>query len=171
MKVEIKSIKFSESLSEETNAFTANLYIDGKKRGYCRNDGRGGCTDIHGFTREDNEIIKQADQWLKENHEKVTYGSTTYDVDLEHKVDLLLENWLKEKEAKKYKNKIKKLSETALVIGKPNGTEILYYKQKKPLRTYKREGLQNWVNMIKERDCVDGKVILNENLAELGITI
>ena len=49
MDIQLKSIKFSEHLSEETNAFTANLYVDGKKIGYCRNDGRGGNTLVQPY--------------------------------------------------------------------------------------------------------------------------
>jgi hypothetical protein len=30
MRFELKSIVFSERMSEETNAFVANLYVDGK---------------------------------------------------------------------------------------------------------------------------------------------
>ncbi len=36
-------------MSEETNCFVADLYINGKKIGYVKNDGRGGCTD---YTKE-----------------------------------------------------------------------------------------------------------------------
>jgi len=39
MKVELKNVKFSEHMSEETNAFTADVYVDGKKCGYAKNDG------------------------------------------------------------------------------------------------------------------------------------
>ena len=31
MKIELKNIKFSEALSEETNAFVCDVYVNGKK--------------------------------------------------------------------------------------------------------------------------------------------
>lgn len=42
MKIELGSYKHSPSLSEETRAFTANIYIDGKKVGTVKNQGHGG---------------------------------------------------------------------------------------------------------------------------------
>ena len=44
-KVEIKNVVHATNMSEETNAFTADLWVDGKKTGGAKNDGRGGCTD------------------------------------------------------------------------------------------------------------------------------
>lgn len=46
-KVELKSIKFAASLSQETNAFTATVYIDGEKVGTAENHGQGGPTSVH----------------------------------------------------------------------------------------------------------------------------
>lgn len=175
MNIELKRIHFSERLSEETNAFTADLWIDGKKVGYCKNDGRGGCTDIHGYTAEGNQIIRDCDAWCKENLPKQTFNvggvEKTYDTNLEVKVDELFEEWALNKEATKTKNKIKKLSETSIIVGVPNSGSFTYYKQTRPLRVYNRESLQRWIDQIKARDCVDGKVILNENLAELGLVV
>lgn len=45
MKVELKKIQHALNMSEETNAFTADLWIDGKKTGGAKNDGRGGETN------------------------------------------------------------------------------------------------------------------------------
>jgi hypothetical protein len=47
MKIELKNLKHYERLSEETNAFSADLYADGKFAATCKNDGRGGCIDFH----------------------------------------------------------------------------------------------------------------------------
>jgi len=42
MKIELKNLKISKALSQETLAFTANLYIDGKKVAVASNSGQGG---------------------------------------------------------------------------------------------------------------------------------
>lgn len=42
-KIELKSINVHLGLSEETYAYTANLYIDGKYKGQVSNEGHGGC--------------------------------------------------------------------------------------------------------------------------------
>ena len=47
MKITLKNIKHIPRLSEETECFTASIYIDGIKKGDASNRGCGGCTDIH----------------------------------------------------------------------------------------------------------------------------
>lgn len=47
MNIVIKKIKYYESLSQETLAFNANLYIEGK-RAELQKDGRGGTTYYYG---------------------------------------------------------------------------------------------------------------------------
>ena len=43
---ELKKIKCFAELSQETEAFTAELWIDGKHVADIKNDGQGGCNDI-----------------------------------------------------------------------------------------------------------------------------
>ena len=56
MKIELKSLKYSDFASQETHCFQANVYIDGKMQGWASNDGRGGMTNIQ--PRELYEAIK-----------------------------------------------------------------------------------------------------------------
>jgi hypothetical protein len=56
MMIEIKNVVYSERLSEETAAFSATIYINGKKRGDAKNAGHGGMTMI--FPRELAEEIE-----------------------------------------------------------------------------------------------------------------
>lgn len=53
MKVELRKFKHYPSMSEETECFIADLYVDGKKIGVAENSGKGGCNDTHVFKRED----------------------------------------------------------------------------------------------------------------------
>ena len=46
MNIELRKISFNARLSEETNAFVADIYLDGKKVGDARNSGHGGSTLI-----------------------------------------------------------------------------------------------------------------------------
>lgn len=47
MKIELRNIRINARLSEETNCFSATLYVDGKKVGECLNRGHGGETEVH----------------------------------------------------------------------------------------------------------------------------
>jgi len=46
-KIELRSVKIAAFLSEETTAFQAAIYIDGKRAGEAHNDGHGGNTMVH----------------------------------------------------------------------------------------------------------------------------
>jgi len=52
MKITLKNVKTYEDMSEETLAFSATVYVDGKKAGTASNHGCGGCNEYHGFSRE-----------------------------------------------------------------------------------------------------------------------
>lgn len=46
MKIELKNVKHASFASRETTCFEASIYIDGKKAGSVRNDGRGSEDEI-----------------------------------------------------------------------------------------------------------------------------
>lgn len=63
MQIEIRNVKHHPDLSEETEAFSADLIIDGSKIGTVSNRGTGGCDDFHG----DHAAYDAADRWLRAN--------------------------------------------------------------------------------------------------------
>lgn len=62
MQIELKNIKHARSLSEETNAFTADIWIDGDKVGYAKNNGQGGGTDIRPLEGQ-RDKLREAEKW------------------------------------------------------------------------------------------------------------
>jgi hypothetical protein len=160
MKIELKKIQFSERMSEETNCFVADLYINGRKVGYCKNDGRGGCTDYRGNTKEDNEIIREAEEYFKSLPKVKPAG---YDFllqpTLENAIDEQFELYLKVKEEKK----MQKLFANAIVVGKPNGCTYRYMKFKVPLSSIPMSKLVFYVAKMVRDHCHDGVKILNTN--------
>ena len=160
MKIELKKISFNERMSEETNCFVADLYINGKKVGYVKNEGCGGCTDYHGYTKEDNLIIREAEAYCKTlPRVRVEEYDFDYQPTLESVIDDELQKYLKEKEGKK----MQKLFITALVVGVPNGNAYRYMKFKVPLSTIPVEKLTPYVTKIVSQ-CTDKEVLLNTNL-------
>lgn len=47
MKIELKRFTTNARLSQETTAFAADVWVDGKKAGHAENDGHGGATIVH----------------------------------------------------------------------------------------------------------------------------
>jgi hypothetical protein len=160
MKIELKKISFNERMSEETNCFVADLYINGKKVGYCKNSGHGGCTDYHGDSPEHNQIIREAENYFmglpKVKSEEYNFE---YQPTLESAIDEELEKYLKDREEKK----MSKLFITAVVIGIPNGYNCRYYKFKRPLSEVPVLQLKVLVARILNKELKENEQILNTN--------
>ena len=52
MNIELKNVKIYAGLSQETVAFSASLYVDGKKVGEARNAGHGGSNDVDAHDKD-----------------------------------------------------------------------------------------------------------------------
>lgn len=160
MKIELKKISFYERMSEETNCFAADLYINGKKVGECKNDGQGGCTDYYGDSPEHNQLIREAEAFYKTQPKvKVEGLNFMHQPTLESAIDDLFENYLKAKEEKK----IQKLFQIAIVVGKPKGASYRFIKFKQPLSTIPMSKLVFYVAKIVNEHCHDGVELLNTN--------
>jgi len=167
-KVELKKIEYSERMSEETSCFVADLYINGKKVGYVKNDGRGGCTAYYGNSREDNVLFAEIEAYCKTLPKVKPDGySFEYQPTLESIIDDQFEQWLKNREEKR----MRKVMEMAIIWGKPNGNSYTLIKQKRKLSEIPTNVLQQFVDRIKAKHCTNGVVILNTNLEKLGIII
>jgi len=66
--VSIKSYRPAPQLSEETEAFAATIYLNGKRAGYVSNDGHGGCNRYDFADREQREaFFAYAKEWGEAN--------------------------------------------------------------------------------------------------------
>jgi 3-hydroxy-3-methylglutaryl CoA synthase len=110
MNIELKNIKYYESFSEETLAFNANLYIEGKRAGIAKNDGGGGATYCVGDNKEGQELIRQAENYTKTLPDKL-YPKDEYmeafsiPMNLEYYINDLLNNCLQKKTSKKFRRR------------------------------------------------------------------
>ena len=125
MRIELKSIKHYPSMSEETECYEADLWVDGVKIGHVSNRGTGGCDDFHG----DWAAFERADAWCKANLPKWGSefdGADEHESDLEMHCANLLQDWLVEKD-------MLKALRTKTVFVKPGekGLFTIAYKGKK----------------------------------------
>lgn len=169
--IQLKKIKVAEFLSEETTAFTAEIYIDSKKVGYCKNDGQGGCTDYYGYTKEDNQLIRECEDEFKQLplKESQAFGSSfKFQPTFEDRLDELLEAHFVAKDEKKFE----KSMETAILFGTEQNFSEHFWKytgtkKRVPLQLVGLSAIQQKVDELKK---TDGK-ILNTNLEKLGVKI
>jgi hypothetical protein len=80
MKIELKSLRTNERLSEETQCFSATLYVDGVKRGEVLNHGQGGPNEY-----TDRTVEAELDAYGKTLPTQHYHG-----MDLEQNADLLI---------------------------------------------------------------------------------
>ena len=124
MKLTLKNVKFSESLSRDTNAFTADLFVGSKKVAYVINDGHGGCTNYSSYSGM-RDLLQQAEDFAlslpSEYHKQY---DLTIKSDLEQVIDNLFNDWLEVKEDKKVLNNMKK----GILVGSKNHYSIITWK-------------------------------------------
>lgn len=172
--VTLKKIKTFQGM--EMVGFNAEVYVNGVFCYTAINSGDGGQTDFRpNIFGKDIEKVKQQikllDEYIDTLPKKVLNigdGKT-----FEHKVDLemFVDDLLEEIEIQKAEKQMKKLMETSILFGVPNGRRYSYYNYKKPLFTFPKNILQMLVNQIKTKHCTDGVVILNTNLEKYDVVI
>lgn len=181
MKIELKKIQVFERMSEETNAFVADVHINGKKVGTAKNDGHGGETFLDFLYRNDesnNQLVKDAIEYIKnlppETSDLGNGETFQIKMDFPFYVDLIVEQFLKDKEQKKRE----KYYTIGFVFGKPNGYSYRYvsYKGKPTLLsiTQKVGGLQflqKEVDRIKPQMKEGEKFLNEEHLKSIGLNV
>ena len=82
--IEVKNIKISAHMSEDSVAFTASLWVNGKRVGHLKNDGHGGATKIDLYIKKDGEHLpadytfNDLDEYVKENHKDLEYSGIEF---------------------------------------------------------------------------------------------
>lgn len=122
--LELKKVKISDSLSEETVAFTGELWVNGKLAARCSNHGTGGPNDYHDTYQIPNgkELVKVAEEYCKglpavDIDPEAPVENEKLPMDLEFWISLEIEKIQEQKEAIKQKKKFDKLMINHLVIG------------------------------------------------------
>lgn len=95
MSVTLKRIQHAKNLSQETNAFTADVYWQGVLAGYAENHGTGGMTNVRIINRETEAAM---DAWAKAQPPHITEGHDDLPMTLDFYIDLLVEADLNRKE-------------------------------------------------------------------------
>lgn len=154
MKIELKNFKHYPRMSEETNAFSADLYIDGVKAGICQNAGKGGCTDIRAY-KDHRELVKRAEEYTKSLPKKeydFMGEHFSFTITLERYVNDLVSEILEKKEIEKLqkKNFVLKKDDKMYTFNLPNKytfDDLLKVEQgkeyiRKEIQQLKKEGYE-----------------------------
>ena len=134
MKIELKKISYSQQLSQETNAFSADVYIDGVKCANASNHGHGGSTNILALKPEFRSKIEQAEAYCKTLPPEV-HSWGTVNIDLEYFIDKLMDKHLNDKENKRFEQKKQKAMVNKIVLSNEDGNEYATFALHRPERT------------------------------------
>jgi hypothetical protein len=170
MKIELKKVSVYERMSEETTAFNADIFVDGVKAGYAKNDGHGGSTFYQPYEGK-RQLLEKAEAFAKSLPDikyPASDGMKAFSIEsnLENVIDDLLEQEMKKKDVKKLEKKMEK----SLLFGKPNSGSYSQVSFKIPLAAMPKLQLQVFVNKYK-KEFKTGEKFLNTNLEALGIII
>ena len=167
MKLELKKIKISKSQSQETIAFTGELWVSGEKAALLENAGRGGANRIYPFPANDEnklKLVREANAYCK-TLPPVEYGegvAVNLPMDLEFWISLEVGNIQTQQQ-------IEKDTKKGIVIGNPKELET-YRILKLPGNIEKilklPNGAEQLKNIIKKIKLNPGEEILNKNLPE-----
>lgn len=188
MKLELQKVSFSEALSEDSSAFTADVYIDGVKRATAKNSGHGGPTSVDAYAkprkspvgdeayfteRKGNQVfLDQYEAWaaqlppIETNLPGEGEANFSYAHSLEADVDLLLEQWLKDRNTKKDEARLKRMCKTKWVFslkedkGKPCDPNTIFTIARNPAQQLAVVGRQ-----LRERHGENLLEFLNERYA------
>ena len=158
-------------MSQETNAFTCDLVVDGKTIGYCRNDGCGGSTDYHAFEGK-RDILLSAEEYAKtlpDIEYEFNNGKHYIKSTLENLIDGEVEKQLKEKEDKKYEKKLQKNCEKSICYETLNGYALVTWKNYTISQMLSTPmGIRTIQKKVDELKA-SGKIILNTNLVGIDL--
>jgi len=102
MDITLKNVKIYAGLSEETIAFNASVYIDGKKVGNAKNNGHGGANDI--------DVRDKEGRWNRDLMQKMeteaathtwSYEGETYPHSLDSYIGDLVDNFQEQRDLKR----------------------------------------------------------------------
>lgn len=180
MKIELKKLKVAEHLSEETTAYTADVYIDGKCVGYAKNNGQGGETDIYCNHPSDSPLhglLNQAIEWAKTQPPYSEGGGNPLPMTLDFYLDLMVYDVLIAKAEAKEQARMKKLQMKEIQVGVPDSGRWRAWSWKKmtleqlAFNPSGKAAVQSRIDILK-RDMKAGEVIINaEYLRALGFTV
>jgi hypothetical protein len=147
MRIELKSVRYNEKLSDETRCFSASIYIDGSNVGEARNTGTGGATDVMPWALADQLNAYAAtlppDTYT---HNGITHS---YPRNAESVIDEAFEQWHRHKEQRQFATRLS----TRLISVR--GGQVYESKRVTPAQ------LVAWLPAVAVRAETEGYVSLN----------
>lgn len=169
MEIELRKIYISHQFSEESLAFTANLYIDGRKIGYASNDGKGGNTFYEADHPDYRPQLYAADDYCKTLPPWKLDDDLSVPMNLETFIEMKVVEYANKEERKKFERKMEKSMVDHIVFGVPGTDEFKSYPTNAPIAELLRheagqQSLSNEIKIVVVEFLKPGEQILNTNI-------
>ena len=167
MNIELKSLRIYDRMSEETIAFTADVFVNGKKVAYAKNDGCGGSTYYHPYPNADRALLKAAEDYCKAlPPQKSEYGDKTFELpqDLESVIDEWVYRVHNEKADAKFQKQLVKNMDKGICYGTTSQYQIVSWKGNPISRMLQLQNGRAAIRATLLRLQSEGKNILNTNI-------
>lgn len=163
MKIELKKVQIYNKLSEETTAFTADIYVNGVKAGYAKNDGCGGSTLSRAYEGK-RSLIEEAEEYCL-SLPPIKYTNIEIPMDLEHFIDNIIDEIIQAKENAKFNKRMSMDMRKGLLVKTEKGYSLISWKgcNLAFMLTKHKDIVVNTINKLKR----EGKTILNTNIPDL----
>jgi len=176
--VVLKSLK--TFMGMEGHGFNVDVWINGVKCIFVIDDANGGCFNYQPYTYNNPkaELVK-ANIKLLENYidslpeSPLEINGVPFERDgevvmMKPDMDTFINDLIIEMDVAKEEKKKLNLMKKAILVGKPNAKQYSYYDYKRELSTVPSPILQQHIDGYRTK-LKNGEVILNTNLAELGV--
>lgn len=174
MNIQLKNIKVAKHLSQETTAFSADVYINNVKAAYCKNDGHGGATFYWPHALEYRALITEAEQYCKTLPDIQTDFKDPGDntktfaikMNLENFIDNLLNSFLGDLEKQRFVRNMERDMKKGILVG--TDEQYIVYNLPKSLDDIIHTGtnpiasINEWLKKVATR-MKAGDRILNTN--------
>lgn len=124
MKIELKNLKVANHLSQETTAYSASVYVNGKRAFHAQNAGQGGADDFHRVQGYDGPALAEIDAWLADHEPPAgpmdpdPATRAAYDTGMRCDLELLVSRLITEKDAARMLGQL--LNKKILALGADN---------------------------------------------------
>ncbi len=163
MNIELKKFQHYPELSEETLAYSAEMYVGNVKVASCKNSGKGGSTEIRPYPGK-KEIVQQAQEYAESLPDK------EYELMGQHfSVSSTLETYVNDKASDLIKkNLIEKLQKKNFVLKKDENlfTVELPTRYNTMTKMLKVDGGKEYLRLHIRKYIKEGYTLLNTNIPE-----
>lgn len=156
MKLQLKAIKHSDDMSEETFCYSANLYCDGKMVAHVGNSGKGGADMVHPSNGHTQAKIQEIENYIKTLEEVDVPG-------FDETIPMNLEIWCGDQIMIHLARKDLKAWFKTKVVGLQDG-EIMLWKNKNKSRP-----MEETAELVKKQN--PGIIVLNTLPFDVAVSI